>query len=330
MRFDLLSLKLFVTVCEQQSISRTADMERIAASAVSKRISDLEAIVKTPLFLRNQKGLDLTPAAHDLLKHARIVLRDLGQLENEMLDHSHGRRGDVRLHACHSPIVQHLPNDLAKFLGLNPAIRVSIDEGLSRNVVQAVWENAADIGVFSGETTTASLHVAPYRTDRLVVIMPIGHALAGAGMVRFADVAEHDIVGPQQGSCLDHLMSRAAASLNRPLQVRIRVNGFDPTSSMVEAGLGVALASEHYASRRVVSGQLTFARLAEPWAVRQWNVCSRDPKELPAPVRLLLDDLTARPQVREPVRIVPLPSRAPLANRAAFRSATVDAFASAR
>jgi len=83
-------------VCEQQSISRTADVERIAASAVSKRMSDLEAMVKTPLFLRSQKGLDMTPAAHDLLKHARIVLRDLGQLENDMLDHSKGRRGDVR------------------------------------------------------------------------------------------------------------------------------------------------------------------------------------------------------------------------------------------
>ena len=152
MRFDLLSLKLFVTVCEQQSISRTADMEHIAASAVSKRMSDLEAIVKTPLFLRSQKGLDMTPAARDLLKHARIVLRDLGQLENEMLDHSKGRRGDVRLHACHSPIVEHLPDDLANFLALNPAIRVSIDEGLSRNVVQAVSENAADIGVFGGGT----------------------------------------------------------------------------------------------------------------------------------------------------------------------------------
>ena len=131
MRFDLLSLKLFVIVCEQQSISRTADVERIAASAVSKRMSDLEAMVKTPLFLRSQKGLDMTPAAHDLLKHARVVLRDLGQLENDMLDHSKGRRGDVRLHACHSPIAQHLPGDLANFLGLNPAIRVSIDEGLA-------------------------------------------------------------------------------------------------------------------------------------------------------------------------------------------------------
>lgn len=330
MRFDLLSLKLFVIVCEQQSISRTADVERIAASAVSKRISDLEAIVKTPLFLRSQKGLDMTPAAHDLLRHARIVLRDLGQLENEMLDHSKGRRGNVRLHACHSPIAQHLPDDLASFLALNPAIRVSIDEGLSRNVVQAVSENAADIGVFGGGTTTASLHVTPYRTDRLVVVMPAGHALAGASIVTFAEMAEHDIVGPQQGSCLDQLMIRAAAALGRPLQVRIRVNGFEPSSSMVEAGLGIALVSEHHASRCAASGRLVVAALEEPWAARQWKICSRDPKALPAPARLLLDHLSARPQSREPVRIRPRPGGAPLAGFAPARSPALDALVHTR
>ena len=198
MRFDLLSLKLFVTVCEQQSISRTADMEHIAASAVSKRMSDLEAVVKTPLFNRSQKGVELTPAAQDLLKHARTVLRDIGQLESDMIDHAKGRRGDVRLHACHSPIVQHLPIDLAEFDGAQPGEWRSIDEGLSRSVVQAVSENVADIGVFGGGVTASSLHVTPYRTDRLVVIMPIAHPLAGADKVKFDEIAEFEIVGPQQ------------------------------------------------------------------------------------------------------------------------------------
>jgi DNA-binding transcriptional LysR family regulator len=137
-----------------------------------------------------------------------------------------------------SPIVEHLPNDLANFLALNPAIRVSIGEGVSRNVVQAVSENLADIGVFGGGMTTGSLHVTSYRAGRLVVIMPSVHPLAGAETVRFAEMAEYDIVGPQQGSCLDHLMIRAA--LGRSLQVRIRVDGFEPSSSMVEAGLGIA------------------------------------------------------------------------------------------
>ena len=99
MRFDLLSLKLFVAVCESKSISRAATREHIAASAVSKRISDLEELVKAPLFHRTTKGLEPTASAQALLHHARILMRDLQQMEYELTDHATGVSGRVRIHA---------------------------------------------------------------------------------------------------------------------------------------------------------------------------------------------------------------------------------------
>jgi len=62
-RLDLTSLQLFVAVCEMGSIGRAAEREGIAASAVSKRLSDLEASLDTPLLYRHARGVDLTPAA---------------------------------------------------------------------------------------------------------------------------------------------------------------------------------------------------------------------------------------------------------------------------
>jgi len=69
---------------------------------------------------------------------------------------------------------------------------------------------------------------------------------------------------------------------------------------------------------------LVFAALDEPWAVRQWKICSRDPKSLPAPARLLLDHLSARPQPRELGRLRPRPDTAPLVARAPVRSPALD------
>ena len=51
---DLTSLQLFVSVCELGSIGRAAEREFIAASAVSKRMSDLEAVFRTPLLAANR------------------------------------------------------------------------------------------------------------------------------------------------------------------------------------------------------------------------------------------------------------------------------------
>src|SRR5258707_12264339 len=95
-RFDLLSLKLFVAVCESKSISRAAAREHIGASAVSKRISDLEGPVKAPLFHRTTKGLDPTASAQALLRHARSAIGDLQRLESELPEHATRPSGRVR------------------------------------------------------------------------------------------------------------------------------------------------------------------------------------------------------------------------------------------
>ncbi|RDJ19946.1 LysR family transcriptional regulator [Bosea caraganae] len=294
MLFDLLSLKLFVTVCEQKNIVRAADIEHISASAVSKRISILERILKTPLFTRSNRGLELTPAAYSLLQHARTILRDISQMETELADHSKGIRGQIRLHASLSTVVQYLPADIRDFMTLHPGVLIDLEEGLSQDVVRAVSENAADIGIFGGNALVSGLHILPYRSDRLVVIMPEDHALSSAAKLKFDEVAEHDLVGPQKGSYLNSLVLRAAADLSKPLRLRIRVNGFEPARSMVEAKLGIALVPEHHAARYVATAPLVAVPLDEDWAVRHWNICVRDVLSLPAPVQLLMTHLGTR------------------------------------
>lgn len=304
MHFDLLSLKLFAAVCEQQSIARAAEREHIAASAVSKRISDLEAQLKSPLFRRTPKGLELTPSAHTLLRHARIVLRDLTQLESELADHAQGVCGQIRVYASVSTIVQHLPQDLQEFLTVREAIRIELEQGTSRDVVQAVAANMADIGIFGGCKPAVGLRVHPYRSDKLVVLIPTDHRFRGRSRIKFAELIDDDLVGPEEGSFLDSLVQRAAAELDHPLHLRIRVNGFETICSMVAAGLGVGFAPEHCAGHYVAAGRVAMVPLDEEWATRHWKICVRD-EEMPAPVRLLVEHLS--PEARgSRGRVIPL------------------------
>ncbi|MDR5758906.1 LysR family transcriptional regulator [Caballeronia sp. LZ035] len=299
MRFDLQSLKLFVAVCEHGSIARAAEFENIAASALSKRMSQLEDILKTALFVRSNKGLELTVAAAALLQHARTLLLDIQHMESELLDHAEGVRGQIRLHASLSTIVQYIAKDIRVFLDQHPGLRIDLQESLSPAVVRAVSENTADIGVFGGTTVAAGLQVHPYRSDRLVVIMPPDHPLSRAGRVKFREVAQYPLVGPQEGSYLNSLVLRAAADLDHPLKLSIRVNGFEPVRSMVEARLGVGLVPEHHAERYVSSAPLVAVRLDEPWAERHWKICVREAESLPAPVQLFLTHLLASAQQQQ-------------------------------
>ena len=109
-----------MAVCELGSIGRAAEREFIAASAVSKRLSDLEATLETPLLYRHTRGVDLTPAGESLLHHARSVLFSLEKMQAELSEYADGVRGHVRIHANISAIVQFLPEDLGAFTREHP------------------------------------------------------------------------------------------------------------------------------------------------------------------------------------------------------------------
>ena len=293
MRFDLFSLQLFLTVCEELSIARAADRENIAASAVSKRISDLEIRLEAQLFHRSSKGLELTSAAHALKHHSRVVMRDLKQMEIELAHHASGASGHVRVSASVSTIIQHLPSDLQSFIAAHPSIRIELQEGSSQEVVEAVAENSADIGIFGGVVPRQGVSLIPYVSDRIVVLVHKDHPLSQRESMDFAEFPEYDLVGPNIGSYLDSLVLHAASELDRPLNIPIRVNGFETVAGMVEAQLGIGLVPEGCASRYVSGGNLATVHLNDSWAVRQWTICTQDGPSMPPPVRLLLDHLTS-------------------------------------
>jgi DNA-binding transcriptional LysR family regulator len=75
-----------------------AEREHIAPSAVSKRKE-----VKVDLFRRHRTGLQPTPAGHALLHHARMLMRDLAQLESELGDYAQGLLPAIVRAAIHAP-----------------------------------------------------------------------------------------------------------------------------------------------------------------------------------------------------------------------------------
>ncbi|SFI04490.1 DNA-binding transcriptional regulator, LysR family [Bosea sp. OK403] len=315
-RIDLLTLKLFITIIEEQSIAKAAERENIAASAVSKRISDLEHAVGVPLIKRHHKGVDATPAGRVFLHHSRVILRDLAQLESEVFDHSSGVRGHVRVFANDSTIFGYLPEELAEFLALHPQIRVEFEAKVSPDIIRAVAESAADIGLFAGHLPTADLTVHPYHRDRLLVVVPTEHELAGRPSLKLADVLEHDLIEQERGSSIELLLLRAASTMGRSIRGRIRVGSFDAMCRMVEAGLGVGVVPELFARRIVNSINIRAIALDEPWAIRQHKICTRDPASLPHAARLLLQHLISKAGQGEPSRDEPSQDAIPASREA--------------
>ena len=294
-RIDLTSLQLFVAVCELGSIGKAAEREFIAASAVSKRLSDLELTLDTPLLYRHTRGVDLTPAGESLLHHTRSVLFSLEKMQGELSEYSNGVRGHVRVHASISAVVQFLPEDLGHFIGEHPEVKIDLEEHLSTEVVRAVQEGAADLGICNCAVLTAGhgLQSRPYRRDQLVLIVPRRHPLARRAAIGFEDTLECDHVGLHTNSSIYLAMRDAAAAAGRSIRLRIHVTSLDAMCRMIHNGLGVGVMPRRAFELMHGVGELECVRLTNQWAKRRIDMVARDFSTLPVTGRLLVDHLAA-------------------------------------
>lgn len=297
-RVDLTTLQLFVAVCELGSMGQAAQRQGLAASAVSKRLADMEAAVGSALLYRHRRGITPTPAGHSLLHHARSVLFGLQRMQAELSEYTNGVRGHVRIHANLSAIVQFLPEDLGSFAQTHSQIKIDLQEHLSSAVLHAVQEGATDLGICHTPPASAdaavSLQSQPYRCDHLVWVMPQSHALSQRAQLFFEEAIECDIVGLHAGSSLSLAMQQAAARAGRSLRQRIQVTSLDAVCRMIDSGLGIGLLPGRAFELMRGLGQLSAVPLADAWARRELRLVARDFAALPVTARLLVEHLRQR------------------------------------
>jgi DNA-binding transcriptional LysR family regulator len=155
----------------------------------------------------------------------------------------------------------------------------------------AVREGAADLGLCNGATGLGELQSLPYRRDRLVLIVPRGHALADREAIAFADTLDFDQVGLHSTSSIYLAMRQAAEAVGRTIKLRIHVTSLDAMCRMIHNGLGVGVMPERAFELIHGVGELESVPLTDAWAQRELRLIARDFSSLPVTARLLVEHL---------------------------------------
>ncbi|NKX44511.1 LysR family transcriptional regulator [Roseicyclus persicicus] len=274
--YDLVTLALFRSVAASGSIAHAAALHGLVPSAVSKRIADLEALVGAPLLHRHRRGVELTPAGHDLVRHAERLRDAVERLEAEMAAHATGRRGAIRVAANSSSISQFLPEDLAEFVAAHPQLHIRLTEMTSLEVLEAVRAGRADLGIFSGLTEAAGLVLIPYRRDTLVVVLPAEHPLAARRSLHLSDIVAEPFVALQAGSSIQAWLDRRAEEIGARIRTQVAVQSFDGVRRMVQARLGIAVLPFGAVEPYLDATRLAMVPLDESWATRDLLIAVRD------------------------------------------------------
>ncbi|KQP29741.1 LysR family transcriptional regulator [Methylobacterium sp. Leaf104] len=291
-RLDPTTLRLFVAMCEDGTLTQAARRAAIAPSAVSKRLVELEQSLGVQLMTRQARGMVMTPAGETLLHHARRMLHDVEQIVVELAEHAKGVRGIVRMFANLSAIVQFLPEDLRAFLARQETIKISLEERPSGGVVAGVEAGLAELGICSGSIPARDLHSVLYRRDSLVVVMRPDHPLADRPALAFRETLDHDFVGLHAESSIYASVRGEAQSIGRPLRLRVHVPGFDAVLRMAQADMGLGVVPLGVFALLGKPMDLAAIPLTDPWAQRELRIVTR-PGALSPAASLLVASLTA-------------------------------------
>ncbi|NMA99762.1 MAG: LysR family transcriptional regulator [Phyllobacteriaceae bacterium] len=286
--FDSVTARLILLLAETGSIGRAAEREGIASSAVSRRVSDLEARLGVVLFDRSAHGVRLTKAGEAYAEGCRTVLRSIADLDAIMTDFGSGQRGSLRLACTSSALTGRLPELLAKFATRHPGIEINISEMGAAKALLALDEGQADVAIVSDNYDFTRFDIKPFEDERIWVLVPPEHPLAEdiepRKAIPFGQLLDHPIVGIHHAGSLDRLLAEAAAKAGRELIEALRVESFPALVRMVEAGFGIGFLRS--TSLHLLAGtDLVCAPLAEPWAMRQLLVARRKSSPLSAAMK---------------------------------------------
>ncbi len=295
---DLFTLRLFLSAVEEQQIGRAALRENIAASTATKRIQDFEEIAGVPLLERTPKGVVATAAGEVIARYIRKLFADMDDMRAEITAFSEGLRGEVFVASARSIFVPLLVRELGAFVRDFPQVDLVLRELENTAIVQAVAQGNADIGVFAvaADLDLSGVHAHPYRTDRMVAVVPEAHALAGRSSVSFEDLMTEDLIVVL---AMQTAFAKAARRLGREYKPKYSVRSPGVAISLAQARMGVTVQPECEVTQVRLDGVVAIP-MTDTWARRIVQIATPRDRTLNPAARALLEQLQSRPADAEP------------------------------
>ncbi|WP_434109739.1 LysR family transcriptional regulator [Paraburkholderia caffeinilytica] len=269
----------FAAVAEHRNISRAAVALHLSQPAVSGQLRQLQDEFGEPLYLRDGRGVRLTPAGEQLASYA-MRLRDTWRQAHAYRDALRGlEQGTLRIGASTTPASYLLPYLIADFHRRYPDVTLHTADGNTTEIVSAL--GSVDIALIEGpvgEDLPPDTAVHAWREDEIVAIMPRTHPLAAraqgdgadkavkavkaagvggfgvsgtvesgadinTGRAELAAFGPHPLVLREAGSGVRQIVERAFARAGVPMRVALEIAGVEGVKEAVRAGMGIGFVS---------------------------------------------------------------------------------------
>jgi DNA-binding transcriptional LysR family regulator len=291
-------LETFSKAAELCSFTGAAKAQHLTQASVSQRVQSLESILNTPLFKRQGGRVWLTEAGQKLYDFAQRILDLYRQARQEISGHKTPVGGELSLAASSIPGEHLLPALVSLFGRKHPQIRVRATVSDSMSVMRQVEQGEVSLGLVGRKTESPHLEFRYLASDRMVLVVPPGHALSSRTKVLVRHLSRHPFIVREVGSglrhCFEKSLDRAGLALT-DLRVALELGSNEAIKEAVLRGVGVAILSTWAVQKELKAGQLRPLEVSGLDCDRDMFVVKDKRRVLPFPARLFLLFLETHP-----------------------------------
>lgn len=258
---ELRHLRYFIAVAEELSFTRAARRLRISQPPLSQQIGDLEEILKTQLFLRTSRRVELTDAGVAYLARARSIMEQVDIAAREALAVSLGQTGRLVVGATGSILSGGLAELLAAFRHEYPGVTTTLIEQAPNLQLRALNERKTDVSFIRLKTDDDDLICELAWREKVVLAMSRIHRLADRKRISIRDLRDEEyvVLAPDSSAFASSIRDWCVSAGFLP-RVAHEVVDAQSITGLIAAGFGVALVPETI--KRFATKEILFRPLA--------------------------------------------------------------------
>lgn len=256
------ALRYFSEVAVRGSFRAAAESLHIAASAINRQVSNLEADLGAKLFerARGRAGLQLTEAGRILQYRLRSAINELRIADDEIIALKGLQHGHVTIGFNDVVVSTIVPEAIESFHRSHPNITFGIKVDTTRGLVTRLKEGEIDFAVGYNFPNIEGLSFIKSVPLRMYLIASADHPLARRSSVTLADMVGHRLILPDGSGLLRQIFESAFDETNLQINPIVETNSLELIHVLAESGIGISIVTGR-TQRATGRGQLVHVEI---------------------------------------------------------------------
>ncbi|MGR6980207.1 HTH-type transcriptional activator IlvY [Testudinibacter sp. P27/CKL/0425] len=268
-------IKLFLDLAENRNFSQTALQHHMSPSTLSRQIQKMEAELKQPLFLRDNRQVSLTEAGNTFLQYALSAWQRWQQVKAQLQPNQQELSGELKLFCSVTAAYSHLPPILEAFRRHYPKVEIKLTTGDPANAIEQVRSQQADLALV-GKPLKLSDNMDFHFIDHIELSLIAPRVACPSTRLlqqQPIDWEQIPFILPVAGPVRERIdLWFKQMNIKNP-QIYASVSGHEGIVPMVALGCGVALLPNVVIKNSPMSGQVSHLELPISGKAFELGVC---------------------------------------------------------